>query len=491
RLDVEFRIRDEGAEDKHRWLQALGRVVCDPATGRPVRIVGLNLDVTERKRIERRLERMARYDGLTGLANRTTFHEMLHEKVGEQTSGQKRFAILALDLNRFKSVNDTLGHPVGDKVLQEVAARMMGAVRHGDVVARLGGDEFAIIQEAGGVHQAEELARRLIAVIAAPISLNGRSIRVGASIGVAMAPDDGSTGDRLFRAADLALLRAKLRDEDAFQFFEPDMDDAARMRTELEQDLGRALERRELELAYQPILDARTRSVVSFEALVRWRHPVHGMVPPQSFIPLAEQTRLILPIGEWILRTACIAASRWPGIVIAVNVSAVQFTDPSFPKIVASALATSGLQAKRLELEITETALLQEEPAVANFDTLKTLGVKIALDDFGTGYSSLDYLRRMRFDRIKLDRSFVSEIGDPRSASIVRSVVGLATAIGMAITAKGVETGDQYASGRLTGCTEVQGFLFSRPLTEVQAGIVAQRPASLAGADPPSACSVR
>ena len=462
-FECEYRMRN--ADGEYLWLLSRARVVKRDENGRALRVVGTQIDMTERKETERRIARMAKRDGLTGLPNRTCFYESLDGIARQQARSGCGYAVLALDLDRFKAINDTFGHPVGDALLREVASRMEQVVQAGDLLARLGGDEFAIIHVAEpDATSAGILADRLIAAIGQPMRLDGRDLVVGASVGISLSPLHGQDPEAIFKAADLALRRAKSQ-RNVFRVFEPAMDRAERLRRELEFDLREALVREEFELHYQPVFDARTKRVVAFEALVRWRHPTRGLVAPADFIAFAEESNLILSLGDWVLREACAAARHWPShIQIAVNVSAKQLGQATFPLSVANALAAGGLAAGRLELEITETALIQQEGLDIRIDDLKALGVKLAMDDFGTGYSSLSYLLRLSFDRIKLDRSFVGAIGDPRSEAIVRAVVEMSVALGMSITAEGVETEAQYEMARSHGCTEIQGFLFSRPV---------------------------
>ena len=473
-FECEYRMRN--ASGDYFWFLSRARVVKRNEAGRALRVIGTQIDMTERKETEQRIERMAKHDGLTGLPNRTFFYENLGQKAVEYDRSGSGYAILALDLDRFKAVNDTFGHPVGDALLREVASRMQRIVSEDNVIARLGGDEFAVIQASanGAPSAAATLAERLVAAIGAPMRLDGRELSVSASIGIAIAPLHGTNPEQIFKAADLALRRTKTDQRNGFRFFDPSMHDAERRRHELERDLREALAREQFELHYQPVFDAQTKAVVAFEALVRWRHPTRGLVAPSDFIAFAEESNLILSLGDWVLRQACATARAWPShIGIAVNVSAKQLSQPTFPLSVANALAVSGLPAHRLELEITETALIQQDGLKARIDDLKALGVKLAMDDFGTGYSSLSYLLRLSFDRIKLDRSFVGAIGDPRSEAIVRAIVTMSVAFGMSITAEGVETEAQFDMARAHGCTEIQGFLFSRPVGVLDANRIA------------------
>ena len=384
-------------------------------------------------------------------------------------SGQgNEFALLYLDLDRFKTVNDTLGHLAGDTLLKEVAQRFQSVVSKGDTLARIGGDEFAILQLACALQpaSADALAQRLIEVMSEPVITQGQRVEVGVSVGIALSPRDALDAETLIRRADRALYRAKADGRNTRRFYEAAMDETVEEKRRLEMDLRGALTRGEFEIHYQPIMDSASGGVSCVEALVRWRHPVHGLVSPGAFIPLAEETGLIIPIGEWVLQTACRAATTWPTRVgVAVNVSAIQFRNAGLVQTVMQALAGSGLPAHRLELEITESVLMQDGPDVMDtLHLLRNLGVRTALDDFGTGYSSLSYLRRFPFDKLKIDRSFVQDIGNPGTASIVRAIVALGLGLGMTITAEGIETEDQLKRLREQGCEQIQGYLFSKPL---------------------------
>jgi len=419
-------------------------------------------DVTERQQAEAKIMHMARHDALTNLPNRLLFREKMEHalKRGE------RLAVLFIDLDRFKSVNDTLGHPVGDALLCAVTQRLQLAVRGTDTVARLGGDEFAIIQMGGRPTDATELAGRLIESISEPFDVFGHQVVIGTSLGIAMAPTDGAEPDQLLRNADMALYRAKAEGRGTYHFFQPEMDAQMQARRSLELDLRKALAAGEFELYYQPLIDLASDKISGFEALVRWNHPERGLIGPDDFIPVAEEIGLIVPIGEWVLKQACRDAVTWPGkLTVAVNLSAVQFRHPSLALSVVSALSAAGLAAARLELEITETVLLQDNRAVLNLlHQIRELGVRISMDDFGTGYSSLSYLRSFPFDKIKIDRSFIRELGKENDCvAIIRAVTRLGRSLGMITTAEGVETEEQLKILRAEGCTQVQGFLFSPP----------------------------
>jgi diguanylate cyclase (GGDEF)-like protein/PAS domain S-box-containing protein len=431
-------------------------------------------DITERRRTEARIEHMARHDALTDLPNRILFREHLEQHLARVRRGES-LAVLCLDLDHFKGVNDSLGHPIGDALLQAAASRLRACVREVDVIARLGGDEFAILQvRAEQPTSATALAQRLIEALAQPFDLDGHQVVIGTSIGIALAPLDGDDPDQLLKNADMGLYRAKSDGRGTFRFFEPEMDAKMKVRRALEVDLRKALAEGEFELFYQPIVNLEPDQISGFEALLRWRHGERGMVSPADFIPLAEEIGLIIPLGEWALRRACADAKLWPGeLMVAVNLSPVQFKSKSLVPMVVSALATSGLPARRLELEITETVLMQDNAAtLATLHQLRELGVRISMDDFGTGYSSLSYLRRFPFDKIKIDRSFIRDLAQrDDSRSIVRAVTGLGSSLGMVTTAEGVETEEQLKLLRAEGCTQVQGYLFSppKPLREVAA----------------------
>ena len=419
-------------------------------------------DITDRRKSEEKIAHMVHHDTLTGLPNRVLFREQLDEAVRLAEKGDK-FAVLCLDLDHFKAVNDTLGHPLGDALLQAVSSRLQTCARETDTVARLGGDEFAVIVTIQEPHDAIPFSARLIEVISAPYELDGHQVVVGTSVGIAIAPNDACEPDQLLKAADMALYRAKVDGRGIFRFFEPEMDTMMQVRRALEIDLRKAVVSSEFEVYYQPLVNLQNNSVSGFEALVRWNHPTRGLVPPAEFIPLAEEIGLINKIGGWVLKQACIDAATWPREVkVAVNLSPVQFKNRALVLDVISALGESGLSAKRLELEITETIMLQDtEGTLTTLHQLRELGVSISMDDFGTGYSSLSYLRKFPFDKIKIDQSFIRDLDN--SLAIVRAVTGLSVGLGMSTTAEGVETQAQLDQLRKEGCTEVQGYFFSRP----------------------------
>ena len=423
-------------------------------------------DVTARHAAERQVAFMARHDSLTRLPNRTALQEHLLQAVADSARGISA-AVLCLDLDRFKPVNDTLGHPVGDALLRAVAQRLQSLVREGDLVARLGGDEFAIIQNAiGRPEDAKKLCERVIAAVSAPFEIDEHQVVVGISAGIALLPSDGDEPEALLRHADLALYRAKADGRGRFCFFEAEMDARLQHRRLLELHLRAALAQDQFELHYQPLVDLERGEASGFEALLRWRHPDRGLVSPADFIPIIEEIGMIGAVGNWVVRQACTDAACWPGDVrVAVNLSPMQFQDAGLAQTVCDALTMSGLPASRLELEITESVLLQDnEATMSTLHALRRLGVRIAMDDFGTGYSSLSYLRSFPFDKVKIDQSFIRDLSfRADSVHVVRAVTGLCAGLGMATTAEGVETAEQLATLRAEGCTEVQGYLFSRP----------------------------
>lgn len=439
-------------------------------TAQPTRdggAVTTHQDITEQRRSEAKIAHMALHDTLTGLPNRAQLNEKLEQAIVRVTRGEL-VATHLIDLDLFKNVNDSLGHPAGDKLLMLVADRLRAVVRDTDTIARMGGDEFAVVQVAiAGPADASSLAQRIVDAVGTPYSIDGHDVVIGVSVGIAIGPNDGLTHHDLMRNADLALYRAKAQGRGTFRFFEPEMDAQAQARRVLENDLRKALAAGEFELHYQPSMNIERGQVSGFEALIRWQHPQKGLIGPDAFIPLAEEIGLIVPLGEWVIREACSTASTWPGeLSIAVNLSAVQFRSPGLVKVIFNALAASGLAPSRLELEVTETILLEDtETTLATLYSLRELGVRVAMDDFGTGYSSLSYLQSFPFDKIKIDRSFVRDITESAgSLNIVRAVAALAKGLGMTATAEGVETQEQLDTVALEGCTEMQGFLLSKPL---------------------------
>ena len=469
--------------------------VLESLDGRSIQIVNRPLvaggwvatleDITERRRSDERIAHLAHYDALTDLPNRALFREQLEQALRRVQRGEQ-LAVLYIDIDEFKSVNDTLGHSVGDELLKAVADRLRGCLRKTDLVARLGGDEFAIIQT-GLKRPADttELVTRIYEAIRAPYECVGHLLTTDASIGIALAPEDGTDLDQLLKNADLAMYGAKADGRRTYRFFEPGMDARVKALRTLELDLRQAITDGGFEIHYQPLVNLRDNKVTGCEALLRWRHPKLGMISPAEFIPVAEDTGLINQLGEWVLTTACAEAATWPDhIRVAVNVSPVQFRSQTLALKVAAALAASGLPANRLELEITEAVLIRDdEAALALMHQLRKLGVRIALDDFGTGYSSLSYLQRFPFDKIKIDRCFIKDIAEPDgSPSIVQAVVNIAAERNMTTTAEGVETEQQLEILRKLGCTEMQGYLFSPaiPAAEIPQLFLSSRARALA-----------
>ncbi|MET0968362.1 MAG: EAL domain-containing protein [Tardiphaga sp.] len=431
------------------------------------------IDTTERKRAEARLTFMAQHDGLTGLPNRTLLRQRMDDALLRARRSAGKVAVLMLGLDHFKAVNDTLGHGVGDKLLRGVGKRLRSVLRDDDALARLNSDEFAVVQN--GATRPEDavlLARRLLDAIGDPFLLDGHSVVIGASIGIALSPGDGDDAEKLLKNADLALSRAKNCSRGTFAFFEAGMDARAQGRRKIETELREAIRTEVLRPHYQPLIDLSSGRITGFEALVRWPHSERGLISPAEFIPVAEETGLINAIGALMLRRACIDAAQWPDEVrVAVNLSPLQFRVGNLLSLVMDTLRQSGLPARRLELEITETLLLEKSSEVlATLHALRALGVRISMDDFGTGYSSLSYLRSFPFDKIKIDQSFVRDLAVNRDAqAIVRSIISLGKGLGVTITAEGVETEAEVDCLRREGCHEGQGFLFSgaRPNAEV------------------------
>ena len=438
-------------------------------------------DITERKRAEAEIVHLARHDVLTGLANRAQFNEKLEEAGKRLKRGGAAITVMMLDLDRFKAVNDMYGHPAGDQLLVEVARRLKSTLRETDLLARLGGDEFAIIQE-GGPSQHEgaiALALRIVNTISEPFDLNGFEASVGTSIGIAMAPEHGTEPEELLKRADLALYDAKANGRNDYRIFDPGMIETATSQQSAESELRDAIANGQFELHYQPVVDIATRQISGVEALVRWRHPVKGLIAPDQFIPLAESTGLIVPIGEWIMLRACNDAAAWPAhIKLAINISAVQFKKGNLFDLILCALVESGLAPDRLELEITETSLLENQEAhLVTMRQLKNLGISMALDDFGTGYSSVTYLTNFPFDKIKIDRAFTRGVLDRRDcAAVVSSVLALAQGLGTITTAEGIETEAQFEFMRQAGVDLAQGFLFSRPVLASQLDFTTRYP---------------
>jgi diguanylate cyclase (GGDEF)-like protein/PAS domain S-box-containing protein len=479
--DMSLQFPDGLTLDEHRWESKVSgsRLITskrigirDPA-GEPRYIINVVEDVTERRLADEKIAHLAHYDALTDLPNRVLFRERIEREL-QRTGRGEQFALLYIDVDEFKGINDSLGHHVGDELLKAVAGRIRGCIRDTDHVARLGGDEFAVIQtDVQNTRDVVEFVMRIHEAIRQPYECLGHHLTTDASIGVAMAPQDGTDIDQLIKNADLAMYGAKADGRRTYRFFEPAMDARAKARLTLERDLRQALADGGFEIHYQPLVDLRNNEVTGCEALLRWRHPERGMISPADFIPVAEDTGLIVELGEWVLRTACAEAASWPDhIRISVNVSPVQLKCPTLALKIAGALASSGLAANRLELEITEAVLIRDdETALAILHQLRAIGIRIALDDFGTGYSSLSYLKRFPFDKIKIDRCFVSDIAEVDGSSvIVQAVVNIAAAGNMTTTAEGVETAEQREMLRALGCTEMQGYLFSaaKPGPEVR-----------------------
>ena len=443
----------------------------DPAAG---------INVTEQRASADKINRMARFDTLTGLPNRVMVNETLQRAMSDAEQWGGRCAFMMIDLDRFKAVNDTLGHPIGDRLLGRVSERLAQLMSQNEMCGRLGGDEFAVVvRDARDPAEVEKLARRIIETLSRHYEVDQHTLYIGASVGLAMGPRDGRTAEMLIRSADLALYRAKDAGRGVYHAYEPELHVQAEERRVLEMALRQALEKGEMHLNYQPVVDAGTGGLKGFEALLRWQSAQFGNVSPAKFIPLAEEARLIQPIGEWVLRTACHEAAGWPSEVrVAVNVSPDQLQNPNFVQVVTSALANSGLSPERLELEVTESVFMHEGlGATKVLERILDLGVRLSLDDFGTGYSSLGYLSRTRFSSIKIDRNFVqgASKGVKEAIAIIRAVVALAQSLGMATTAEGVETEAEHHMVQDLGCTKVQGYYFGGPLPVDEARALANR----------------
>lgn len=456
-----------------RWWELSGTPMRDER-GAFIGFRGVGSDVTEQRESSEKIAYLARYDTLTSLPNRLQLHEALDEAIVYAEKWRTRCALLMVDLDRFKAVNDSLGHMVGDKLLAQVSSRLQAILTKDQMCGRLGGDEFAIvIHDASDADKIELISRRVIAALSEPYEVDQHTLYVGASVGSAFGPRDGKTVEELMRNADLALYRAKDTGGGEHCHFEPALHASAEERRKLEASLRRAIMGEEFVLHYQPVVDARSEKIVSFEALVRWNSPEHGFVSPGKFIPLAEDTRLIVPIGRWILQQACLEARSWPDDVkVNVNVSPEQLLEPNFHKDVVEALATSGLRPERLEVEVTESIFVRDATTARNsLETIMALGCSVALDDFGTGYSSLGYLRTLRFSTIKVDRSFVQGAAQKsnESLAIINAVVAMANSLEMTTTAEGVETIEEAELIRNLGCDKIQGFYFGRPMPKEEA----------------------
>jgi diguanylate cyclase (GGDEF)-like protein/PAS domain S-box-containing protein len=433
--------------------------------GMPATVMAFR-DMSDHKRDAARIRHLAHHDALTDLPNRFLLQERLTHALDLAERSGLCPALLYLDLDRFKPVNDLLGHAAGDALLMLVAKRLHAELRPTDTLARVGGDEFVVVAMLDHPENVALLAGRLVDALARPFELNGNQVEIGTSIGIALYPKDGDSQQALTHAADTALYRAKQEKRGTFRFFEPAMDEHLQARRRLERDLRHAIERRQLQLHYQPLVGCATGKVEGFEALLRWNHPELGLVPPLGFIPLAEEVGLIVEIGRWVLETACEAAVRWEGPQwVAVNVSTVQFRQSDLPGVVSGILARTGLPAGRLEIEITESVLMDDSKRAAGIlSSLREQGVRLALDDFGTGYSSLSYLHAFKFDKLKIDRSFIARLGQGEDATIiVRTIIGLAHNLGLSIVAEGVETVQQLELIRDLMCDQVQGYLLGRP----------------------------
>lgn len=464
---------------ERRWCQIAASPLHD-ADGYFGGFRGVGSDITEQRLSADKIARLARFDTLTGLPNRLFVDEELSRAVTPSAQRRTRCAFMMIDLDRFKAVNDTLGHPIGDRLLQRVAERLAQLVTPNEMVGRLGGDEFAVVvRDASDPTRVERLAHLIIDTLSRPYEVDQHTLYIGASVGVATSPRDGRTAEMLIRSADLALYRSKDQGGGVFHAYEPQLHAEAEERRVLEMALRKALENQELYLDYQPVVDAGDGTLRGFEALLRWRHPAFGLIPPTKFIPIAEEARLIAEIGEWVVRTACAEAACWPDAIrIAVNVSPEQLHNPAFVTIIASALGEAGLAPPRLDLEVTESVFLREGTgAVRVLAQILDLGVGLSLDDFGTGYSSLGYLSSTRFSSIKIDRSFVqtAATGRPEAIAIIRAVVAMADSLGMSTTAEGVETEAQLRMVQDLGCTRIQGYYFGRPLPVTEARALAQR----------------
>lgn len=458
-FEKEYRLQQ--ADGSYRWINSRGEIVLRDAKGKPTRVLGIRTNVTERKEAERALKYMALHDALTGLGNRRLLSNRLEATLERVQRTNDEACVFYLDLDRFKTVNDTLGHTAGDLLLREVALRLSAVASPSDTIARIGGDEFVLLRENV---DCESFASRLLETLNVPVFIHGREISVGASIGIVRIPRDGTDEHILLRRADRALFRAK-EDRNRFRLFDPAMDIAETARRVLELDLRGALPKAEFELHYQPILDTRTEQICTYEALIRWRHPTRGLLSPAHFMDVVEDIGLSGAVGTFVIREACRQASSWTGGTrVAVNVSPSQFRQEDFVSSLKEILLETGLSPGRLEIEVTENVLLRDvNEASRIFDELRETGIRIALDDFGTGYSSLSYLHRFRFDKIKIDRSFIQTMDDPDTFAIVHAIIDIGRRKGCRLTAEGIESPKQFATIRSCGCDEAQGFLIGHP----------------------------
>ena len=453
---------------EERWWSISGRPLTDDF-GNFQGFTGSGSDLTEKRRADAEITRLATFDPLTGLANRQRMKIALDQMLAQSAIGLRPTALFLLDLDRFKAVNDTLGHQTGDELLKQVAMRLQRCVQEDGMAGRIGGDEFQVLlPNEDNRHKLSALADTIIATLSQPYFIKGSSVSIGCSIGIASAPDQGATSDTLVRNADLALYASKAAGRGVHSFFHHEMLTEARNRKRMEEDLRSALQLGQLSVAYQPVVSMTTSAISGFEALLRWNHPVHGPISPADFVPIAEECGLIEALGEWVLQTATREAALWPGNVrIAVNVSPIQFANPQLPTIVMNALAASGIAPERLELEVTESVFVSGTTNSGEmFDRLKRLGLRLALDDFGTGYSSLGYLQRIPFDKIKIDQSFVRGAAIPgnRNAAIIQAIVTLANELGMETTAEGVEVQDEIELIRRLGCSHIQGYVYGKAM---------------------------
>ncbi|MEJ2794662.1 EAL domain-containing protein [Iodobacter sp. LRB] len=470
-LISEYRRKTQSGE--YRWFQSRGKFVAFDSIGKPTRIIGTMTDITERKEAQERIVELANFDSVTGLANRNLLRDELRLALASAERNQQNLAVFFLDLDRFKTINDSLGHAAGDAVLAQVANRFKKLISPGDILARLGGDEFVIVlTNISHSLIAGSIAEAILASFAKPFELEAGHFSTSTSIGISIYPEDGTTADDLIRNADVAMFQAKAQGRSNFQYFTPEMNARASERLELETSMRTALLNNEFILYYQPQLSLKDGTIIGAEALIRWNHPKHGLISPTKFIPIAEESRLIIPIGNWVLKEACRQAAVWQSmglapINMAVNLSPHQLHQANFLEIITSALNDAALDARHLELEVTESVIMQEvKQVMSTLHGIKQLGVKLSLDDFGTGYSSLSYLKQFAFNKLKIDQSFVRDAcSNNNDAAIVLAIIGLGQTLGMDVLAEGVETREQLAFLKQTQTASIQGFLFSKPVT--------------------------